>query len=117
MYISNSVADRIKLMAKNKGVSIKKLLADVGLGFNTMSNMKNSMPKADNLARIADYLDCSVDYLLGREEKAAPQEEQQKPNTIKILGRDGSCVERQLTDDQIDLMKRMIGQMPDADDL
>lgn len=31
-----------------------------------MSNMKTSMPKADNLARIADYLDCSVDYLLGR---------------------------------------------------
>ena len=25
-----------------------------------------SMPKADNLAKIADYLDCSVDYLLGR---------------------------------------------------
>ena len=66
MYISNSVADRIKSLAKIKGVSIKKLLEDVGLGFNTMSNMKKSMPKADNLARIADYLDCSVDYLLGR---------------------------------------------------
>lgn len=24
------------------------------------------MPKSDNLAKIADYLDCSVDYLLGR---------------------------------------------------
>ena len=31
-----------------------------------MSNMKTSMPKSDNLAKIADYLDCSVDYLLGR---------------------------------------------------
>ena len=25
-----------------------------------------SMVKGDSLARIADYLDCSVDYLLGR---------------------------------------------------
>ena len=25
-----------------------------------------TMPKADNLAKIADYLGCSVDYLLGR---------------------------------------------------
>lgn len=66
MYISNNVADRIKSMAKSKNVSVKKLLEDVGLGFNTMSNMKTSMPKADNLAKIADYLDCSVDYLLGR---------------------------------------------------
>ena len=28
--------------------------------------MRASMPKADNLAVIADALDCSVDYLLGR---------------------------------------------------
>ena len=66
LYNSNNVADNIKKMAKSKNVTIKKLLEDVGLGFNTMTNMKTSMPKADNLAKIADYLDCSVDYLLGR---------------------------------------------------
>ena len=26
----------------------------------------DTLPKADNLAKIADYLNCSVDYLLGR---------------------------------------------------
>ena len=66
MYISNNVAERIKAMAKLRNVTVKQLLEQVGLGFNTMSNMKTSMPKADNLAKIADYLDCSVDYLLGR---------------------------------------------------
>lgn len=66
MYISDNVAEKIKSLAKEKGVSMKQLLKDVGLGFNTMSNMKTSMPKADNLAKIADYLNCSVDYLLGR---------------------------------------------------
>ncbi len=66
MYISTDVAERIKEMAKIRSISVKQLLENVGLGFNTMSNMKTSMPKADNLARIADYLDCSVDYLLGR---------------------------------------------------
>ena len=66
MYISTEIAERIKNMSKIRNVSVRKLLADVGLGFNTMSNMKTSMPKADNLARIADKLDCSVDYLLGR---------------------------------------------------
>lgn len=68
MYNSNNVAERIKLISMSKGISIKKLLEDVGLGFNTMSNMKNSMPKADNLAKVADYLDCSIDYFLGRTE-------------------------------------------------
>ena len=66
MYNSNNVATNIKNMAKKKKIAIGKMLQDIGLGINTMSNMKTSMPKADNLAKIADYLDCSVDYLLGR---------------------------------------------------
>lgn len=66
MYNSNNVAEMIKFAAKEKGISVKQLLTDVGLGRNTMSNFKTSMPKADNLAKIADYLGCSVDYLLGR---------------------------------------------------
>lgn len=66
MYNSQNIATKIKLTAKLNGITIKQLLEDINLGFNTMSNMKTSMPKADNLAKIADYLDCSVDYLLGR---------------------------------------------------
>ena len=77
MYISQDVADRIKNLAQKKSISVKKLLSDIGLGFNTMSNMRNSMPKADNLAKIADYLGCSVDYLLGRTEEYSPQSTEQ----------------------------------------
>ena len=62
----SDIAKRIKMLAKNKGVSIKKMLEDVGLGSNTMSNMKTSVPQADNLLKIANYFDCSVDYLLGK---------------------------------------------------
>ena len=66
MYNSSDIADKIKIIAKSKNIPMKKLLEDVGLGFNTMSNMKTSMPKVDNIAKIADYLNISVDYLLGR---------------------------------------------------
>ncbi len=66
MYNSSNVAERIKALAKSRNLSVKVILEQAGLGFNTMSNMKNSMPKADNLAKIADCLNCSVDYLLGR---------------------------------------------------
>ena len=69
MYKSNNVAERIKLVAKAKRIPVNKMLEDIDLGRNTMSNFKTSMPKADNLAKIADYLGCSVDYLLGRTEK------------------------------------------------
>lgn len=66
MYNSQNIAQRIKIIAKEKGIPVKKMLMDIELGENTLQNMKTSVPKADNLAKIADYLDCSVDYLLER---------------------------------------------------
>ena len=51
---------------------MKDMLLDLGLNKNTLSTMYNgSMLKGDSLARIADYLDCSVDYLLGRTDNPA----------------------------------------------
>lgn len=48
-----------------------KMFSECGLSKNTLSSMLNggSTPKSENLAKIADYLDCSVDYLLGRTER------------------------------------------------
>lgn len=66
MYQSTDVAERIKQLAKNQSLTVKQVLLDAGLNYNTMSNMRRSMLKADNLARIADVLNCSMDYLMGR---------------------------------------------------
>lgn len=67
MYESTVVAENIKQAAKARNTQLKDMLFDLGLNKNTLSNMyKGSMLKGDSLARIADYLDCSVDYLLGR---------------------------------------------------
>ena len=65
-YVSSEIAARIKFMAKQKNVTVGAMLEAIELGKNTMTNFKTSMPKAVNLAKSADYLDCSVDYLLGR---------------------------------------------------
>ena len=89
MYNSANVAERIKKLAKTRNVSVKQLLLDVGLGFNTMANMKASMPKADNLAKIADYLDCSVDYLLGRTDVPEINKPSEDVLIFKIAARDG----------------------------
>ena len=73
IYKSSEVADRIRLLAKAKNISVSTMFSEIGLGKNTLMNFKTSMPKADNIAKIADYLDVSVDYLLGRTDN---------PNTI-----------------------------------
>lgn len=67
MYDSEKVAVRIKQRAKEMKVTLKEMLPACGLGINAVSTMSSGMVMAsDSLARIADYLDCSVDYLLGR---------------------------------------------------
>lgn len=41
----------------------------------------------------------------------------QNRNVLRLAGRDGSYVERNLTDEQMAAIKMMIEQLPDADDL
>lgn len=67
MYESRDIAERIKLTAKAQQVKIKTMLEECQLSKNTLSSMLSggSLPKSDTLAKIADYLDVSVDYLLG----------------------------------------------------
>lgn len=77
MYNSLNIANTIKETAKNNGVAISKMCNDLSIGINTLSNMKTSFPKSDTLARIADYLGCSVDYLLGRPADGITAEERQ----------------------------------------
>lgn len=67
LYNPPDVVIRIKQISKFQKRQIKTMLADLGLGVNTLSHMNHGKAIAfDSLARIADYLDCSVDYLLGR---------------------------------------------------
>ena len=68
MYNSSDIASKINYLLKVQNKSQKIMLENCGLNKNAISTMtaRNSIPKADNLAKIADYLDCSVDYLLGR---------------------------------------------------
>ena len=68
MFTSSQIADRIKQAAHTRGVLVKDLLVDCNLSKNTLSTMKSggSFPRIEALVAIADKLDCSVDYLLGR---------------------------------------------------
>lgn len=71
-YDAMKIKQRIKELCKIKGVAQKELLAKCELSKNTLENTNTSMPKADNLAKIADFFDISVDYFLDRcpEQKA-----------------------------------------------
>jgi transcriptional regulator with XRE-family HTH domain len=67
MLNTQITAERIKIQAKQKGLSVKKLLENCDLGVNTVTKMSNGTDVvSQNLLKIAEYLNVSTDYLLGR---------------------------------------------------
>ena len=67
MYDLQIIEQRIMKIAKQKKLSKNKLLRNAQLNKSVFDNMKKGqIPSIDKIHIIADYLDCSVDYLLGR---------------------------------------------------
>lgn len=61
------LAERIKLQAKKKGINVKDILEYYKIDRNLINKLANGKDTGtQNILKIADYLDCSVDYLLGR---------------------------------------------------
>ena len=59
---------RLKDIRKRKGISQLKLAMDLNMNQNTVSRYETGErePGIDELIRIADYFNVSVDYLIGR---------------------------------------------------
>lgn len=69
MYIQQEISERIKKQAKKQNIVLKDMLKSIGTGVNLISHLSKGQEISYlTLAKIADYLDCSVDYLLCRTE-------------------------------------------------
>ncbi|MCM1132828.1 MAG: hypothetical protein NC340_05090 [Ruminococcus flavefaciens] len=71
-------------MIKLRGLVQKNVLSDCGINENTLKRMSDNRGMSSfSLAKIADYLNVSVDYLLGRTDDP---ELKSISNVIKIKG-------------------------------
>lgn len=61
-----STLEKIKELAKSRGISLAKLEESLGYSTNYFYTLKTKTPNSDRLQEIADYFDVSTDYLLGR---------------------------------------------------
>lgn len=64
-------ADIFNQLLQTRRISAYKLSRDTGITQGMISYWKSGerLPSAENLIRLADYFDCSIDYLLGRTDK------------------------------------------------
>lgn len=70
MHNAQEISKIVKATLKLQGKSTKAMLLECEMNKDTLHTMdKGSMLLADRLCRIADYLDVSIDYLMGRTDK------------------------------------------------
>lgn len=74
--------ERTATTSKQRGYSLKTLAIKAGLAENSIYDWKKSTPKADNLQKVADVLNVSTDYLLGRTDEL---NHPSSPKTTDIL--------------------------------
>lgn len=61
-----TMLDRIKLLCKERSISVKILEENLNFPNNTIYQWKQRTPSLDKLQKVADYFNVSADYLLGR---------------------------------------------------
>lgn len=59
--------EKIKLLAKEKNISIRKLEEDLGYGNGTIRRWETTSPGFDKVEKVADYFGVTVEYLRGKE--------------------------------------------------
>ncbi len=59
--------DIVQSIVTSKGITLKQLEEDLGLAKHHTNKWKKSLPSYKSLIKLADYLDVSIDTLLGRE--------------------------------------------------
>lgn len=79
--LDTTIFDRIKKLSEKRGKTLPAVSADLNFSDNLFYRWKTSNPKGQDLAKVADYFNVSVDYLLGREE----MKEVQKPVDLAEL--------------------------------
>lgn len=67
-----TVFDRIKEIAKKRGMSLKSVNDTANLGTNAIYKWKTQKPNSEALNSVADVLGVSADYLLGNTEDTIP---------------------------------------------
>lgn len=64
-----SLVKRIKTLCDEKKVTFAEVERETGISNGQIRRWDSSSPKTENVEKVADYFDVSIDYLLGRTDK------------------------------------------------
>lgn len=98
-----SLVKRIKTLCDEKKVTFAEVERETGISNGQIRRWDNASPKSENIERVADYFDVSIDYLLGRTEIKRLSDMEEK-NSIETIAahHDGE----DWTDDELEEIER-----------
>ena len=109
-------AQLIKLLCKNKNISVSRLLEECNIRKSLIYDLekRDYTPSAEVLEKIADYLDCSVDYLLGRTDcpEVARNPAPATESTIKIAAKGRGAHVIEMDPEQLKALKKALAELP-----
>ena len=108
-----STFERIKELAKSRGITLGALEEKLGLSRNSIYTIKNKKPSAERLQLIADYFNVSTDYLLGRTDnpRIASDDTASEYTTedLRKMARNAKTFDgKPLTDEDVDAITNII---------
>lgn len=80
MTNEETILDRVKILAKEKNMTLNEVEKQANLSFNSIYSWKTKNPNSQNLKNVADILQTNSDYLLGRSNDPSPVDEEDDPS-------------------------------------
>ena len=86
--VRNIFAKRLRKLRQNAHVTQQRLSEAIGVGQSTIATYEKGgiEPTGEVLAKLADYFQCTTDYLLGRTSKPQYESRTELPEAITKLG-------------------------------
>lgn len=82
--------NRIAMLCKQRGISVGKMCNQLGISRGNLTELKMERIKTlkiNNLTKIANFFNVSVDYLLGNEEKPVVEEDNELNEMLEDIRR------------------------------
>lgn len=108
--------ERIKKISKERGWSLQKVAEKAGIGINSIYRWNTKTPSTASLQAVADVLNVSVDYLLGKTEKEEPVNDTRDMEVEEALNSIRMYQGKPISDAQRETMKGIIRAYLDAQD-
>ena len=107
--------DRFSALCEKRGVKPNSIRDSISVSSSVITMWKNgSIPNGETLIKIADYFDCSVDYLLGRTDIPEVNKRDEEIAVYKVAARGGEK-EIKLNAAQRAELERIINEHKDDD--